>query len=433
MKTLKEIIKYGLSCGADEVQISKTMAKNKTTAFENNTLKTLKSDESAALSVKIIVDKKRAVVGTNNFSNLKTVVEEAVSLAKNSEKDKFNSFPENKKIVSIEGLKDEAEVSLADTLDAAKELVSLAVKFDSRVVVENAEIEHTDVTSFISNSKGMEREESRTYASFIIMGMATDGKEVSSFDYVGGKEVFWADMKKSLLVKGEEFAAGVVSSLGAKPAPSGKMFALLSPDFSAEFLGNIDSLISARRIQENISKFKDKLNKKVASNDLTIIDSPHKNRSPFSSAFDAEGVPTQKLQIIKNGILKNFIYDTYSASKEGCESTGNSFGGTALGLHAPEIEGTMPLSKMKKLIDKGIFIKRYSGDINPVSGVCSGVVKGGKYMKKDKNIHSVTDTMINADYFDMLKNVVAVSFEREMTFSGLMPYMLIKNVDVIGK
>ena len=433
MNTLKEIIKHGLSCGADEVQVSKILDNNKTTAFENNSLKTLRSDENAAFSVKIIVDKKMAVVGTNNLSNLKTVVEEAVLLAKNSEKDEFNSFPENKNIVSIEGLKDFSEISLADTLDAAKELVNLAVKFDPRVVVENAEIEHSDVTCFLANSKGLEREESRSYASFIIMGMATDGKEVSSFDFVGGREVFWNEMNKSLLEKGREFANGVVSSLGAKPAPSGKMFALLSPDFSAEFLSYLDSLISARRIQENVSRFKNMLNKKVASEVLSIIDSPHKNRSPFSDAFDAEGVPTQKLQILKNGILNKFIYDTYSAKKEGCESTGNSFGGTSLGLHAPEIEGTMAIAEMKNIIDKGIFIKRYSGDINPVSGVCSGVVKGGKYMEKGKNIHSVTDTMVNADYFDMLNNIVAISFEKEMTFSGPAPYILIKNIDVIGK
>jgi len=433
MKTLKEIIEHGLSCGADEVQVSKALAKNNTTAFENNTLKTLKSDNSAAVSVQVIIENKKAVVGTNKLTDLKAVVEEAVSLARNSEKDEFNSFPEKKETVSIKELKDDAEVSLADTLEASKELVNLAVNFDSRVVVENAEIQHADVTSFIANSKGVEREESRTFASFVIMGMATDGEEVSAFDYVGGKEVFWSDLRKSLLAKGEEFAKGVVSSLGAKPAPSGKISALLSPDFSAEFLGNLDSLISARRIQENVSRFKGMLNKEVASESLTVADFPHKNRSPFSSAFDAEGVPTQKLQIIKNGVLESFIYDTYSANKEERESTGNSFGGTSLGLHAPEIEGTIPLTEMKKIIDKGIFIKRYSGDINPVSGVCSGVVKGGKYMEKGDFVHSVTDTMISADYFEMLKNIVAVSFEREMTFSGPMPYILIKDIDVIGK
>ncbi len=434
MKILKEIINHGLAYGADEVQVSKIFGKSKTTAFENNSLKTLRSDESSAFSVKTIVDKKMAVVSTNNLTNLKAVVEESVLLAKNSEKDEFNSFPENSNnIVAIEGLKDDTDVSLADTLDAAKELVNSAVKFDPRVVVENAEIEHSDVTCFLANSKGLEREESRSYASFFILGMATDGKEVSSFDFGGGKEVFWNETFKSLLEKGRKFANGVVSSLGAKPAPSGKMFALLSPDFSVNFLSYLDYLISARRIQENVSRFKGMLNKKVASEVLSIIDSPHKTRSPFSEAFDAEGVPTQKLQIIKKGILEKFIYDTYSAKKEGCKSTGNSFGGTSLGLHAPEIEGTMSLVEMKKIVDKGVFIKRYSGDINPISGVCSGVLKGGKYMEKGENVHSVTDTMINADYFEMLNNIVAISFEKEMTFSGPAPYVLIKNIDVIGK
>ena len=34
-----------------------------------------------------------------------------------------------------------------------------------------------------------------------------------------------------------------------------------------------------------------------------------------SSAFDGEGVPSQKTVLIKDGILKGFLYDSYAAEK----------------------------------------------------------------------------------------------------------------------
>jgi PmbA protein len=40
--------------------------------------------------------------------------------------------------------------------------------------------------------------------------------------------------------------------------------------------------------------------------------------------FDGEGVPHQKTPVIENGVLKNFLYDNYSARKDGTESTGNA-------------------------------------------------------------------------------------------------------------
>ena len=41
-------------------------------------------------------------------------------------------------------------------------------------------------------------------------------------------------------------------------------------------------------------------------------------------AFDGEGVPHQKTAVIEKGVLRSFLYDNYSAKKEGKESTGNA-------------------------------------------------------------------------------------------------------------
>ena len=42
-----------------------------------------------------------------------------------------------------------------------------------------------------------------------------------------------------------------------------------------------------------------------------------------STLFDAEGVPTKRLDLIKEGVVKSLVYDTYTGTKDGVNSTGH--------------------------------------------------------------------------------------------------------------
>ncbi len=108
-----------------------------------------------------------------------------------------------------------------------------------------------------------------------------------------------------------------------------------------------------------------------------------------SSSFDREGIPHRYNIIIEKGILKKFIYNTYTANKENTESTGNAGGSP----NTPPMVSTTNIviksgkSKLENLMsemDKGIMINRFSGNVNPVNGDFSGVVKGGQYIREWK-------------------------------------------------
>jgi PmbA protein len=46
-----------------------------------------------------------------------------------------------------------------------------------------------------------------------------------------------------------------------------------------------------------------------------------------SSAFDGEGVPSQQHALLDDGVLQGFLYDSYTAGKDGVRSTGNAVRG----------------------------------------------------------------------------------------------------------
>src|SRR5690606_883141 len=96
--------------------------------------------------------------------------------------------------------------------------------------------------------------------------------------------------------------------------------------------------IKADNVERDQSIFKDKIGKKVGSEALNIYDDGLLAGGLHTGMFDAEGVPHQKTLLMEKGILRNFIYDNYTAKKQGKESTGNA--SRAGYLSTPSIETT---------------------------------------------------------------------------------------------
>jgi predicted Zn-dependent protease len=119
---------------------------------------------------------------------------------------------------------------------------------------------------------------------------------------------------------------------------------------------------NGKAYHEGRSFMSGKLGKKVMGENVTIWDDGLDRRG-LVCPFDFEGAPKQKVEIIKNGIAKNVVYDSYQALKEGKKNTGHA-------LPAPSIlgplacnlfmkEGKYSKNEMKKSIKKGIWVTRF--------------------------------------------------------------------------
>ena len=66
---------------------------------------------------------------------------------------------------------------------------------------------------------------------------------------------------------------------------------------------------------DNASFLKDKIGQQVFSNLINVIDKPDVAKGMGSQNFDSEGVKSQTLQLVEDGILKNYLVDTYNGKK----------------------------------------------------------------------------------------------------------------------
>ena len=104
------------------------------------------------------------------------------------------------------------------------------------------------------------------------------------------------------------------------------------------------------------------LGEKLYSEKLTIIDDPLDPRG-MPMPFDFEGYPKKKLPLIQKGIVKNIVYDSYTANRFKHKNTGHA-------LPAPNTYGPMPLNmmfapgtktveQMIRSVKRGVYVTRF--------------------------------------------------------------------------
>jgi PmbA protein len=241
---------------------------------------------------------------------------------------------------------------------------------------------------------------------------------------------------------GKEAAKLAVSALKTKSVET-KSTTLILTQFALQdlFAYTLVNAIKADNVQRNQSPFKGKIGEKVASENLTIYDDGLFPGGLRTCAFDGEGVPHQKTVVIKKGVLRNFLYDSYSAKKEAKESTGNA--SRAGYLSTPSIDTTnfhiMPGNKtsdeMLSEVDDGLIIYYLQGahSSNPVSGEFSVVATPAWKIKKGEIVHCSRGVMLAGNIFEVLKNVSLVGSNERQMGQLISPWIQVENVRVIGK
>jgi len=84
-------------------------------------------------------------------------------------------------------------------------------------------------------------------------------------------------------------------------------------------------------------------------------------------------------------------------------------------------------------VDRGIVLNRFSGNVNPINGEFSGVVKGGHYIVNGEINFPVREVMIAGNVFDALTNLTGVSRERKSFSDSVLPHIRIENIAFIGQ
>lgn len=421
--------------GASDAEVYAAISKESEVFIENNDLKQAKTQQAGAVGIRVFLHGALGFYSVNSLDpdRVRNAVYSAVKVARASPRDKLNSLPAKSKkgaTVRVGGIYDRNSEAF-EARDAAKlaaDMLKAAKSHDKRVSVDSGNFSATGMTHWLANTNGVTLSEKLSVFSWSIMGMAIEGADVSSFDVQSGgtHRVKGIDVHAAAL----EFARTVAGSLGAKKlADSFKGEMLLTPAAAMEIVEDVVAhSVNSDAVQKKSSMFAGKLGKRVAPGMLAVEDDATNADGLAAASFDREGVPHRKNVVIENGVLKKFLYNTHTANRAGAKSTGNASGSTS---SPPSVAttnfvvrpGRSSLDCLVSEMKQGVMVSRFSGNVNPVNGDFSGVVKGGWLVRNGELVHPVKEVMVAGNVFDCLKSLTGLSRERKVIGASILPYM----------
>lgn len=431
-------VKQAVTKGADEAEAYCVSSMESEADIERNDIMLGKYHQASGLGIRVLKNRALGFSSINRLgrAQIDSAVDAALQIASRGSSDPYNVLPKPSKIPRLSGILDPEAASFSpeETLRHAVDLLETAKRYDERVTVDSGGFNTSLYSHAIVNSNDVAGSESGSVFSWFIMGMAIQGEEVSSFDFQfdGSHHMKNIDVNTTA----NRFAENVVSSLGSKPCEACKGTLILSPEAAIELaLQTLMSSVNSNNVQKGRSKLAGRLGEQIASSGLTVTDDATWTEGLAAGSFDREGVPHKPLTIVEDGVLRSYLYNTYTAAREGVKSTGHAVGdeessprvGTSNVLVQP---GSSSLEKLLKEVQRGILVTRFSGNVNPISGDFSGVVKGGHLIVNGEKVHPLKETLIAGNVFDLLQNISGLSKERQKIFNYYLPYIRAENVSV---
>ncbi len=352
----------------------------------------LSSSASAEIGIRILVDSPQgARVGSAYAGSLDDeAIAEAITNARDNARfateDEFVAFarPDGVAAVTL-SLSDSrvASTSMDDKVALAIELEALVRSGDKRIrQVDSANYSDYMADAAIVTTTGISATLERSGAYVSVEAIASQGDE----DQTGwGLSVGRAPGDLSLERAASDAIRRATRMLGAVKAPSSKGIAVFDPRSAATLWSIMGGALSGDAVVRGRSFFAGRLGEMVASSLVTLIDDPTDPRHFAASPFDSEGLASRRNELITQGQLQQFVYDTVSGRRAGTASTGSAVrggvsGSPSAGCRALQLmPGAYDQDEIFRRVGQGIFVESLTGvhsGVNPISGDFSVGITG---------------------------------------------------------
>jgi PmbA protein len=218
---------------------------------------------------------------------------------------------------------------------------------------------------------------------------------------------------------------------------------VLDPFVAASFASIIGRTLSADAVQRGRSLFAGREGDQIAATGFRLADDGLHPEGLATSPFDGEGVARQTTALIDEGVLRTYLFDTYTANKAQRASTGNGDRGSY--RTPPSVSpsnllvaaGDASDADLLKAAGDGLYVMSVTGlhsGVNPVSGSFS-VGATGRLIRDGELAEPAREMTIASDLLAMLQGVTrAGAIARWVPFGGSVqaPALLVQEMTVAG-
>ncbi|MFO7820397.1 MAG: TldD/PmbA family protein [Halanaerobacter sp.] len=416
---LNSYLKQAQNLGAQDVELYYQYSESNSIKVYQGQVDSLESATAKGLGVRVFLDEKMGFAYTSDFREeaLKEVIKEAVANAEVATADKNRTLPQGSYDYPELDIYNSnfAARTIEEKIDIALKMEEEALEYDDRIKsVVNVNYGDSIYRVKILNSNGLEESyQSNSCYAYLSVIASQNEEDQTGFDVSYGRDL--ADLTPHKTAHAA--AQNAIELLGGKAVESQQAPVVFTPKIGSMFMSVLAQALTAEAVQKGRSLFAGKLGEEVAAEDVTIIDDGTLEEGLATAPFDSEGVVAQRTAVIKEGRLRDYLYDSYTANKDDRESTGNASRGSYRGI--PGVSSTnFYLEAGEKEpeeiiagVENGFYVQKVSGLVtggaNPISGEYS-VGASGQWIEDGEIKGAVREVTIAGNLIDFLENIVEI-------------------------
>jgi PmbA protein len=382
------ILEHALEiANADEADACFVSVDQNISRFANSQLHQNMSEESASLTLRVMLNGAMGVATTTSFEP-----EDIAEMAEIAREAAKHSNP----VVGFRGLyRDNGPLPRLDTFDEATAAIEPAEKaralrtmFDKHRDLQFAGAYSTGAASVAcANTHGVRRFARTTHSDATVIAIASDASGYATQREQRANRIDVAGLGDEATLKAT-LAAGKVDDL--KP---GQYDVILEPPALAEVFDWLNMIaFTGQTFEDGSSFFVGNLGKRILGEQFSLADdSTDPEFLPFP--FDLEGLPKRPIALVERGTIRTPVLDKAWADRLGLEPTANAWSlgssehGTA--FHLSMRGGDTTREEMIHSTKLGIWVTRFNyvnGLLEPRTALMTGTTRDGTFLIRDGEV-----------------------------------------------
>lgn len=413
---LCDIVNQAVRSGATEAEATGVESTEFHVEVRLGEVEKLQEAASRGIGLRVLYQGRQASGSTSDLSHqaIDELISSTVEMAKLTSVDDAAALPYSDELArevadldlydaSIRALTTERKIEMARSAEAA------ARGADHRIAnSEGSACSTVTSKSLLVNSAGFRGEYQGTICSLTVAPIAKEGGQM--------QVAAWGDRQRSLEALeapealGREAARRALRKLNARKIPTQEAPIVFESSVAEELLADFFVAVDGYSIFRRASFLVGRLGETVAAPALTVIDDGRMRGAVGSRPFDGEGLATQRTVVVENGILKNYLLNTYTARKLSLKSTASATraltGAPVVGFSnffiAP---GVYKPDEIISSVKNGFYVTEMIGfGFNAVTGDFSRGASGW-WIEDGKLAFPVEEVTIAGNFRDMLRGI----------------------------
>ncbi|MSR17040.1 MAG: metalloprotease PmbA [Methylococcaceae bacterium] len=431
--TVQQLLDEAKAQGATAAEAGLSVDDGLSVTVRLGVVETIEHHCSQGLGVTVYFGQRKGVASTTDLSpaSIKETVSAACSIARYTSEDEFSGLPDAD-LLATEfpdlDLYHPWALSSEKAIEMAIECEDAARHYHADISnSEGATISTQKGLSVMGNSLGFLQAHLSSRHSLSCSVLAKRGDDMQrDYWYSVARNAGFLELPQEV---GIIAAERTLRRLGGRSLSPRQCPVLFSAEIASSLLGSFIGAISGGSLYRKSTFLLDALNTKIFPSFVHIHEQPHLIGGLGSAMYDSEGVTTRHRDLVRDGILQDYVLSTYSARKLGLKSTGNA--GGVRNLTITPTGGDF--ESMLQLLGTGLLVTELMGQgVKMMTGDYSRGA-AGFWVEHGVIQYPVEEITIAGNLKEMFNGIVAIGNDVDLRGNTRTGSILIEQMSIAGE